>query len=108
MPPIREHKFASPISQHRQNPSSSGEDDIKNLSPKSDKPLSMVDKKRGKRSPSINTRASRVGVINFISFIKSLHPGELINYFPITKETYKNILIQKGKQPVPLNNIYNI
>ncbi|CAB5195541.1 unnamed protein product [Rhizophagus irregularis] len=60
MPPICEHKSASPISQHRQNPSSSGEDDIKNLSPKSDKPLSMVDKKRGKRSPSINTRASRV------------------------------------------------
>ncbi|CAB4440534.1 unnamed protein product [Rhizophagus irregularis] len=34
MPPIREHKSASPISQHRQNPSSSGEDDVENLSPK--------------------------------------------------------------------------
>ncbi|CAB4440529.1 unnamed protein product [Rhizophagus irregularis] len=32
----------------------------KNLSPKSDKSLSMIGKKRGKRSPSINTRASRV------------------------------------------------
>ncbi|CAG8718428.1 hypothetical protein GLOIN_2v1770928 [Rhizophagus irregularis DAOM 181602=DAOM 197198] len=64
MPPIREHKSASPISQHRQNPSSSGEDDIENFSPKSDKPLSMVDKKRGKRSPSINTRASRVEYID--------------------------------------------
>jgi hypothetical protein len=48
MPPIRDHKSASPTSQHHQNPSSSNEDDVENLSPKSDKSLSMVDKKRGK------------------------------------------------------------
>ncbi|GET53910.1 hypothetical protein GLOIN_2v1572339 [Rhizophagus irregularis DAOM 181602=DAOM 197198] len=96
MPPIRDYKSASPISQH-QNPSSSGEDDIENLSPKSDKSLSMVDKKRGKRSPSINTRASRVGVTNFINVIKSLHPGESINYFPITKETLQEYIDSKRK-----------
>ncbi|CAB5390454.1 unnamed protein product [Rhizophagus irregularis] len=96
MPPIRDYKSASPISQH-QNPSSSGEDDIENLPPKSDKSLSMVDKKRGKRSPSINTRASRVGVTNFINVIKSLHPGESINYFPITKETLQEYIDSKRK-----------
>jgi hypothetical protein len=55
----------------------------------------MVDKKRGKRFPIINTRVSRVGVTNFINVIKSLHPGESINHFPITKDTlqeYKEAL----------------
>ncbi|CAB5390442.1 hypothetical protein RhiirA5_396328 [Rhizophagus irregularis] len=79
----------------RQNPSSS--DDIENLSPKSDKSLSMVDKKRGKKSPSINTRASRVAVTNFINVVKSLHPGESINYFPITKETLQEYIDSKRK-----------
>ncbi|GES74780.1 hypothetical protein GLOIN_2v1572339 [Rhizophagus clarus] len=97
MPPIRDHKSSSPTSQHHQNPSSSGEDDVENLSPKSDKSLSMVDKKRGKRSPSINTRASRVGVTNFINVIKSLHPGESINYFPITKDTLQEYIDSKRK-----------
>jgi hypothetical protein len=101
MPPIREHKPSSPSSQHQQNPSSS-EDDIDQSSPKSDKSSSMlsVDKdrnKRGKRSPSINTRASRVGVTNFINVIKSLHPGESINYFPITKDTLQEYIDSKRK-----------
>ncbi|RHZ48803.1 hypothetical protein Glove_541g17 [Diversispora epigaea] len=48
---------------------------------------SQSEKKRAKKRPSINTRASRVGVTNFINVIKSLHPGESINYFPITEET---------------------
>jgi hypothetical protein len=97
MPPIRDHKSASPTSQHHQNPSSSGEDDIENLSPKSDKSLSMVDEKCGKRSPSINTRASRVGATNFITDIKSLHPGESTNYFPITKDTLQEYIDSKRK-----------
>src|ERR1044072_1498319 len=102
MPPIRAHKPSSPSSQHQQNPSS-GEDDIDQSSPKSDKSLSMLsasDKdrnRRGKRSPSINTRASRVGVTNFINVIKSLHPGESINYFPITKETLQEYIDSKRK-----------
>ncbi|RHZ69724.1 hypothetical protein Glove_279g9 [Diversispora epigaea] len=39
-----------------------------------------------KRLPSINIRASRVGVTNFTNVIKSLHPGESIDYFPIIEE----------------------
>src|SRR2546423_12870614 len=101
MLPIREHKSTSPSSQHQQNPSS-GEDDIDLSSPKSDKSASalLVDKdrnRRGKRSPSINTRASRVGVTNFINVIKSLHPGESISYFPITKETLQEYIDSKRK-----------
>jgi hypothetical protein len=51
----------------------------------------------GRKSPSINTRASRVGVTNFINVIKSLHPGEAITYFPITKETLHEYIDSKRK-----------
>ncbi|CAG8517118.1 1306_t:CDS:2 [Funneliformis caledonium] len=99
MPPIREHQ-TSPSSQHQPNAHSSGEED--HSSTKSDKSNSLLlaDKdrnRRGKRSPSINTRASRVGVTNFINVIKSLHPGESINYFPITKETLQEYIDSKRK-----------
>ena len=87
--------------QYQQNPSS-GEDKIDQSSPKSDKSSSILladrdRNRRGKRSPSINTRASRVGVTNFINVIKSLHPGESINYFPITKETLQEYIDSKRK-----------
>src|SRR5436190_15878671 len=99
MPPIREHKSSSPSSQYQPNPSS-GEDEIDQSSPKSDKSSSILlaDRdRRGKRSPSINTRASRVGVTNFINVIKSLHPEESISYFPITKETLQEYIDSKRK-----------
>ncbi|CAG8452582.1 4757_t:CDS:2 [Acaulospora morrowiae] len=59
----------------------------------------LDDRKRGggKRSPSINTRASRVGVTNFINVIKSLHPGQSISYFPITRETLEEYIDAKRK-----------
>src|SRR6266542_125594 len=95
MPPIRDHQqSASPELQQNSEGDSS---------PTSEKSASMllVDKDRNKRvnkrSPSINTRASRVGVTNFINVIKSLHPGESINYFPITKETLQEYIDSKRK-----------
>lgn len=97
MPPIREHQ--SPL-EVQQNPSTSSEDEDPSSPAKSDKstsPSTDKDRKRGKRSPSINTRASRVGVTNFINVIKSLHPGESINYFPITKETLQQYIDSKRK-----------
>ncbi|CAG8640067.1 27722_t:CDS:2 [Dentiscutata erythropus] len=97
MPPIREHQ--SPL-EVQQNPSASSEDEDPSSPSKSDKstsPSTDKDRKRGKRSPSINTRASRVGVTNFINVIKSLHPGESINYFPITKETLQQYIDSKRK-----------
>ncbi|CAG8806411.1 23883_t:CDS:2, partial [Gigaspora rosea] len=97
MPPIREHQ--SPL-EVQQNPSASSEDEDPSSPAKSDKstsPSTDKDRKRGKRSPSINTRASRVGVTNFINVIKSLHPGESINYFPITKETLQQYIDSKRK-----------
>ncbi|CAG8441672.1 1198_t:CDS:2 [Scutellospora calospora] len=96
MPPIREHQ--SPL-EAQQNPSVSSEDEDPSSPAKSDKSMSPTDndRKRGKRSPSINTRASRVGVTNFINVIKSLHPGESLNYFPITKETLQQYIDSKRK-----------
>ncbi|CAG8583388.1 36652_t:CDS:1, partial [Racocetra persica] len=96
MPPMREHQSLE--AQH--NPSASSEDEDPSSPAKSDKSMSPStdkDRKRGKRSPSINTRASRVGVTNFINVIKSLHPGESINYFPITKETLQQYIDSKRK-----------
>ncbi|CAG8462167.1 14274_t:CDS:2 [Cetraspora pellucida] len=96
MPPIREHHS---LEAHH-NPSASSEDEDPSSPAKSDKstsPSTDKDRKRGKRSPSINTRASRVGVTNFINVIKSLHPGESINYFPITKETLQQYIDSKRK-----------
>ncbi|CAG8551606.1 1703_t:CDS:2 [Acaulospora morrowiae] len=73
MPPIREH----------------AEEETSKL---------LDDRKRGgKRAPSINTRASRVGVTNFINVIKSLHPGQSISYFPITRETLEEYIDAKRK-----------
>ncbi|CAI2177867.1 7066_t:CDS:2 [Funneliformis geosporum] len=107
MPPIREHQ-TSPSSQHQPNANSSGEED--HSSTKSDKSNSLLltDKdrnRRGKRSPSINTRASRVGVTNFINVIKSLHPGESINYFPITKETLQDYIDSKKKNLIKAGSL---
>ncbi|CAG8550406.1 350_t:CDS:2 [Diversispora eburnea] len=53
--------------------------------------------KRAKKRPSINTRASRVGVTNFINVIKNLHNGKSINYFPITEETLYEYIDSKKK-----------
>ncbi|CAG8469093.1 10953_t:CDS:2 [Ambispora gerdemannii] len=44
-----------------------------------------------------NTRASRVGVTNFINVIKNLHPGESRNHFPITQETLQEYIDSKRK-----------
>ncbi|CAG8459122.1 956_t:CDS:2 [Racocetra fulgida] len=96
MPPMREHQSLE--AQHI--PSASSEDEDPSSPAKSDKstsPSTDKDRKRGKRSPSINTRASRVGVTNFINVIKSLHPGESINYFPITKDSLQQYIDSKRK-----------
>ncbi|CAG8444609.1 7484_t:CDS:1 [Funneliformis caledonium] len=93
MPPIGEHQPSS-SSQHHPNSHSSGEE---NHSPT--KSL-LADKDRSircNRSPSINKRASRVGVTNFINVVKSLHQGESINYFPVTKETLQEYIDSKRK-----------
>ena len=66
----------------------------------------MVDKERSKRpSPSINTRASKVGVTNFKNVIQSLHHGKLINYFPVTKETLKEYIDSKRKSSIKTDTL---
>ena len=54
-------------------------------------------KKQKRKQPSIVTRASRVGVTNFINVMKSLHPGESMTYFPITKLTLQEYIDSKRK-----------
>ncbi|CAJ0752305.1 671_t:CDS:2 [Entrophospora sp. SA101] len=56
--------------------------------------------RRTKRSPSLNTRASRVGVTNFINIIKSLHAGEQIPYFPITEKLLEEYINAKRKSMI--------
>ncbi|CAG8635202.1 11987_t:CDS:2 [Ambispora gerdemannii] len=90
MPPIRQHQQQlSNVEAIENIPPSSSSDPIDN---------NNKDKnRRGRRSPSINTRASRVGVTNFINVIKNLHPGESRNHFPITQETLQEYIDSKRK-----------
>ena len=61
--------------------------------------------RRTKRSPSLNTRASRVGVTNFINVIKSLHSGEQITYFPITERLLEEYIDAKRKAMIKAGSL---
>ena len=60
--------------------------------------LANQSSKKWRGKPSVHhLQLIRVGVTNFINVIKSLHPGESINYFPITKETLQEYIDSKRK-----------
>src|SRR5438128_1872547 len=56
--------------------------------------------RHAKRSPNPRTCASQIGVKNFINVIRSLHRGEEITYFPITKKTLEEYLNYKCKDAI--------
>src|SRR6185312_9962071 len=62
-------------------------------------------KKQKRKQPSIVTRASRVGVKNFINVMKSLHPGESMTYFPITKQTLQEYIDSKRKALIKASSL---
>ncbi|CAG8535212.1 8484_t:CDS:2 [Ambispora gerdemannii] len=90
MPPIQQQ--LSNIEAIEDIAPSSSSDPIENDNNNKDK-----NRRGGRRLPSIDTRASRVGVTNFINVIKNLHPGESRNYFPITQEALQEYIDSKRK-----------
>jgi|SRR6185312_4597499 len=62
-------------------------------------------KKQKRKQPSIVTRASRVGVTNFINVMKSLHPGESMTYFPIAKQTLQEYIDSKRKALIKASSL---
>ncbi|KAG9303189.1 hypothetical protein G9A89_003530 [Geosiphon pyriformis] len=92
MPPIRQYQMQQPKNQDEENDTFT--------SPNSSQVIINKDKeknRRNRRSPNINTRASRVGVTNFINVIKHLHPGESRTHFPINKESLQEYIDSKRK-----------
>ncbi|CAJ0867003.1 5501_t:CDS:2 [Entrophospora sp. SA101] len=65
--------------------------------PATRKHLHISKPRRRQRSVSLNTRASRCGVKNFLNVLKSLHPT-VDSFFPVTKQYLQEYIDAKKKQ----------